>query len=133
MAQYPSYLSQHVRMDNFSASLSGKITTSGTSSRFTFSPITGNQTTTFQITNKGDKGAYLAFGVGSATAVASAAYNAMTNTGQPSCIYIAAGAILVMDATNTGSGPINTIAAIQGSDTADNGATILEISIGYGQ
>lgn len=129
MAQYPSYLSQHVRDDNFSPGLSGKITTSGTSASFTFTPLTGSQTTTFQLTNKGDKGAYLAFGVGSATAIASSS----SGGGAARCYYIAAGAILTVDCPNTGSGPIDTVAGIEGSDTEDNGATIIEISMGYGQ
>jgi len=121
-----SLLSTQTRMDNFCPQLSAKLTTSGTSASIVFSTITGTIRTTFKITNKGDKGAYLAWGNGSATAVAS------SDTPAALCDYIAAGAILTQD-FQLASGPVNTIAAIQGSDTADNGATILEISVGFGQ
>lgn len=127
MAQNPSYLSTKTRMDNFAPGLAAKITTGSSSTSVTFSPLTGSQTTTFKITNKGPKGAYLAFGVGTATAVAS------SGTPAAACDYIGAGAILTQDYPNAGNGPIDTIAAIQGSDTEDNGATLLEITYGYGQ
>lgn len=121
-----SYLSMQTRMDNFCPQFSAKLTTSGTSASIVFPTVTGALRTTFKITNKGTKGAYVAWGVGSATAVAS--------NGTPAAMrdYVAAGAIITQDYQITG-GVVNTIAAIQGSDTEDNGATILEISIGYGQ
>jgi hypothetical protein len=121
-----SLLSMQTRMDNFCPQLSAKLTTSGTSASVTFSTITGTIRTTFKITNKGTKGAYLAWGNGSATAVAS------SGTPAAQCDYIAAGAILTQD-FQLASGPVNTIAAIQGADTQDNAATILEISVGFGQ
>jgi len=121
-----SLLSMQTRMDNFCPQLSAKLTTSGTSSSVTFPTITGTIRTTFKITNKGDKGAYLGWGNGSATAVAA------SGTPAALCDYVAAGAIFTQD-FQLASGPVDTIAAIQGSDTADNGPTILEISIGFGQ
>ena len=127
-----SLLSMPVRPDNFTPQLSGKITTSGTSASFTFASPTGTNLSTFKITNKGTKGAYIGWGVGSATAVASAAYNSSTNTGTANCDYIGAGAIITQNFQST-NGVVDTIAAIQGSDTQDNGATILEISAGFGQ
>lgn len=129
MAVFPSYLAQHVRADNFCPILSRKLTTSGTSSSVTFTPLTGTQTTTVQITNKGTFGAYMAAGVGSATAIPSLG----TGNGAASCFYVAAGAIFTYDFVNTGAGPINTFAAIEGADTQDAGSTILELSIGFGQ
>ena len=121
-----SLLSQQVRMDNFVPQLSAKITTSGTSASVTFTPLTGTLNTTFKITNKGTKGAYLGWGVGSATAVAS------SGTPTASCDYIGAGAILTQNFQSS-AGVVDTIAAIQGGDTQDNGATILEITLGFGQ
>jgi hypothetical protein len=121
-----SLLSMQTRMDNFCPQLSAKLTTSGTSASVVFSTVTGTIRTTFKITNKGDKGAYLAWGNGSATAVAS------SGTPAALCDYIAAGAILTQD-FQLASGPVNAIAAIQGSDTQDNGPTILEITLGFGQ
>ncbi len=124
------FTADKVRMDNFTAILSGKITTSGTSASFTFSPIYGTTKTTFKITNKGTKGAYLGWGKGSATAVASSG----TGNGVANADYIGAGAILTQDFINaSGVAAVDTIAAIQGSDTEDNGSTILEISMGVGQ
>lgn len=121
-----SFLSMPVRPDNFSPALSGKITTSGTSSSITFTPLTGTNLTTFKITNKGTKGAYIGWGVGSATAVAS------SGTPTANCDYVGAGAILTQN-FQSANGVVDTIAAIQGADTQDNGATILEISYGFGQ
>ena len=112
-------------MINFCAQNSAKITTSGTSQSIVF-PAVGNTLKgrqTFKITNTGSYGAYLAFGHGSATAVASGA------TPAPNCDYIAHGAILTQDALTANGTPADTIAVIQES----GGTTTLEISIGFGQ
>jgi len=106
---------------NFCPQISAKITTSGTSASVVFTPLTGTQRQTFKITNKGQNGAYMAWGVGSATAVAS------SGTPTANCDYIAAGAILTQD-FQSASGIVDTIAALQ-----DTGSTVLEITLGYGQ
>lgn len=121
-----SLLATQTLMQNFCPQLSAKLTTSGTSASVTFTPLTGSQRQSFKITNKGTKGAYIAWGVGSATAVAS------SGTPAALCDYVAAGAILTQD-FQISTGTVDTIAAIQGADTQDNGATILEISLGFGQ
>ena len=121
-----SFLSQQVRMDNFTPQLSAKITTSGTSSSVTFTPLTGVLNTTFKITNKGTKGAYIGWGVGSATAVAS------SSTPTANCDYVGAGAIITQN-FQSANGVVDTIAAIEGADTQDNGSTILEVTMGFGQ
>lgn len=128
MARIPnqSLLAQQMLSQNFNPSLSAKLTTSGTSVSVTFTPLTGTIRTTFKITNKGTKGAYLGWGSGSATAVAS------SGTPAANCDYIGAGATLTQD-FQSASGIVDTIAAIEGSDTEDSGSNILEISIGYGQ
>lgn len=122
-----SLLAQNTNSQNFTPQLSAKLTTSGTSASVTFTPITGTTRQTFMITNKGTKGAYVAWGSGSATAIAS------TTTPAAACTYIAAGAILTQDYQSTNGTIIDTLAAIQGADSQDNGATILEISLGFGQ
>lgn len=116
-----SLLSQPILDNNFCPQLSAKITTSGTSGSITFTPLTGAQRTTFKITNKGMNGAYIGWGKGSATAVAS------SGTPTAHCDYVAAGAILTQD-FQISTGVVDTIAAIQ-----DTGATTLEITLGYGQ
>lgn len=123
-----SPLASITRQDNFTPQLSGKITTSGTSASFTFSPLTGTNRTTFKITNKGTKGAYVAWGSGSATAIASSS----SGNGAANADYIGAGAIITQD-FQSANGVVDTIAAIQGADSQDNGSTILEITMGYGQ
>lgn len=123
-----SLLAQQIIAQNFVAQLSGKIVTSSSSSSFTFAPLTGVNRTTFKLTNKGTKGAYIGWGKGSATAVVSPT----TGTGSASCDYIGAGAILTQDFQSS-AGVVDTIAAIQGSDTQDNATTTIEISIGFGQ
>lgn len=115
-----SLLAQPMLSQNFVPKLSAELTVSGTSSSITFSPLTGTIRQTFKLTNKGTSGAYIGWGTGSATAVASSA------TPAANCDYIAAGAILTQDFQ--GVSIIDTIAAIQ-----DTGATTLEISIGFGQ
>lgn len=123
-----SYLAQQVIINNFVPQLSGKIVTSGTSSSYTFTPLTGTNHTTFKITNKGSKGAYIGWGVGSATAVATST----TGNGVANADYIGAGAIITQDFQSL-NGIVDTIAAIQGPDTQDNDTTTLEISMGFGQ
>jgi len=119
--QYQSYLSQPITMNNFVPMLSAKITTSGTSQSIVWTPLVGALRTTFKITNTGDKGAYIAWGVGTATAVAS------SGTPAPYCDYVAAGAIITQDYQHA-SGVVNVIAALQ-----DTSPTTLEITLGYGQ
>jgi hypothetical protein len=126
-----SLLAQQIIAENFTPKLSAKIVTGSTSSGITFAPLTGTTRTTFKITNKGTKGAYLGWGSGTATAIASSATVVAAN-----CDYIGAGAILTQDfqvsaAGNTGV--VDTIAAIEGPDSEDNGTTTLEITIGFGQ
>lgn len=117
-----SLIAQPVTTQNFTPQLSAVLAVAGTSASVTFSPITGTTRQTFKITNKGTKGAYLAWGAGSATAVAS------TSTPGANCDYIAAGAILTQDFQLASGVPVDTIAAIQ-----DGGVTTLEVSIGFGQ
>ncbi len=116
-----SLIAQRAVIENFCPQLSAKLTTSGTSGSITFTPLTGQGSQTFCITNKGDYGAYLAWGHTSATAVAS------SGTPAANCHYIARGAILTLDFQTT-SNIVDTIAAIQ-----DTSATTLEISLGFGQ
>lgn len=116
-----SLLAQQILDQNFCPILSAVLAVAGTSASITFSPITGTIRQTFKITNKGTHGAYLAWGAGSATAVAS------TSTPAANCDYIAQGAILTQD-FQVANGIVDTIAAIQ-----DGGATTLEVSIGFGQ
>ncbi len=106
---------------NFSPTSFASLTTSGTSADVTFTTITNTQRPTFKITNKGSYGAYIAWGVGAATAVAS------SSTPADGGDYIAAGTIQVLDLQSE-DGPTDTIAAIQ-----DGNSTILEISYGSGQ
>ncbi|MFA7278775.1 MAG: hypothetical protein WC100_01660 [Sterolibacterium sp.] len=116
-----SLLAQQILDQNFCPQLSAILAVGAASASITFTPVTGRNRQTFKITNKGDNGAYIAWGYGSATAVASSATPAVN------CDYVAAGAILTQD-FQVAAGPVNTIAAIQ-----DGGATNLEISIGFGQ
>ncbi len=116
-----SLLALPTTMTNFVPQLSAILTVTGTSSSITFTPVTGTQRQTFKITNKGGHGAYIGWGVGSATAIAS------TSTPAAQCDYVAAGAIITQD-FEISTGIVDTIAAIQ-----DGGSTSLEITIGYGQ
>ncbi len=116
-----SRLAQNVNMQNFCPQLSAKLTTSGTSTSITFAPLTNAFRTTFKITNKGTAGAYIGWGKGSATAVAS------SGTPAANCDYVAAGAILTQD-FQLSTGVVDTIAAIQ-----DTSSTVLEITYGSGQ
>jgi len=116
-----SKLALPIISENFCPQLSAKLAVTGTSASITFTPLTGQQRQTFKITNKGNNGAYLAWGVGSATAVAS------SGTPAANCDYIAAGAILTQDFSHA-DGIVDTIAAIQ-----DANSTTLEITLGFGQ
>ncbi len=138
-----SYLAQQVRMDNFTPQLSQKLVTGTTSLYVTFAPLTGSITSTFEITNKGTKGAYLAWasvvgGQSPPVAIASSSNGtdilqpAPTSTGTSSCAYIAAGVIKTMNFQSP-FGPVDSIAAIQGGDSQDSATTTLEISYGFGQ
>ena len=116
-----SLLSQQIRSDNICSQFSAQLAVTGTSSSVTFALLTGTLRTTFKITNKGSNGAYIAAGVGSATA------NTSTLVPQANCDYVGKGAILTQD-FQSASGVVDTIAAIQ-----DGGSTTLEVSLGYGQ
>lgn len=116
-----SYLAAPILDQNFTPQLSASLAVTGTSNSVTFTPITGTIRQTFKITNKGTHGAYIGWGAGSATAVAS------TSTPAAQCDYVAAGAIITQD-YQLATGIVDTIAAIQ-----DGGTTTLEISIGFGQ
>lgn len=116
-----SLLAVPMLAQNFCPQLSAKLTVTGSSTSITFTPLTGTQRQTFKITNKGQNGAYLGWGVGTATAVAS------SGTPAANCDYIAAGAILTQD-FQVSTGIMDTIAAIQ-----DTAGTTLEITLGYGQ
>lgn len=115
-----SLLAQRAIIENFCPQLSASLTVSGTSNSVTFTPLTGQSSQTFCITNKGSNGAYLAWGHTTAVAVAS------TTTPGANCHYIAAGAILTLD-FEVSTNIVDTIGAIQ-----DGGPTTLEISIGFG-
>ncbi len=116
-----SLIAQRVITENFCPQFGASLAVSGTSSSITFPVVTGQQSQTFLITNKGDNGAYLGWGHTSATAVVS------SGTPVANCCYIASGAILTLD-FQLDTGIVDTIAAIQ-----DGGSTTLEISIGFGQ
>lgn len=113
-----SFLAMPVTNSNFLSTSSANIATGATSGSVTFTMPPGTTRITAKITNKGTKGAYLAYGAGSATAVAS------TTTPGPNCDYIGAGAILQQDFPPG----TDTFAVIEETST-----TTLEISVGYGQ
>lgn len=119
--QYQSPLAQQVNPQNFSPSAFVKLAVAGTSASVKFTAITGTIRPTFVISNKGSNGAYIAWGVGSATAVAA------TTSPQPYGHYIPAGVVETLDLQSS-TGPTDTVAAIQ-----DGGSTTLEISYGQGQ
>ena len=138
-----SRLAQYVRQDNFTPQLSQKLVTGTTSLYITFSPLTGQMTSTFEITNKGTKGCYVAWasvigGQSPPVAIASTSNGVTvaggppTATGTSSCHYIAAGVIKTIN-FQSAFGTVDSIAAIQGSDSQDSGTTTLEISYGFGQ
>ncbi len=130
---YQSLLSVPMQTNNFTPVQSAQLVVSNAgatgSASVTFTVIPGTGRVTYKITNSGEKGAYVASGSGSATAIASVAGSPRPAAASPptvaNCDYIAPGAIITQDyAPGT-----DTIAAIcAGSDT-----TTLEISIGYGQ
>ena len=138
-----SLLSQPVRIDNITPQLSQKIVTGTTSVYITFAPLTGVQRSTFEITNKGTKGCYIAWasivgGQNPPVAIASSSNGVQSGFGPPaatgtsSCHYIAAGVIKTLD-FQSAFGPVDSIAAIMGGDSQDNGTTTLEITYGSGQ
>src|SRR5580700_11113007 len=86
-----SYLAEPVIVQNFSPAQSGLLAVGASSASITFSAIVGTLRITAKITNKGNNGAYVATGIGSATAVAS------SSTPGPNCDYVGAGAILTQD------------------------------------
>lgn len=116
-----SLTSQPVTVNNFCPQYSASLLTSGTSGSITFPVTTGTLSQTFKITNRGSNGAYLGWGKGSATAVAS------SGTPMAHCDFIGAGEVLTQN-FQISTGVVDTIAAIQ-----QIGATTLEISIGFGQ
>jgi hypothetical protein len=115
------------QISNFIALQSAKLSVTNSSASITFTAIQPGIKLQAKITNSGTKGAYLASGAGSATAVASSGTPAPAS-GTPivaNCDYIAAGSILTQDFIPG----TDTLAAIcAGSDS-----TTLEISIGLGQ
>ena len=129
---FQSYLTVPIQSNNFIAMQSAQLAVSNSggtgSASITFTALPGTQRLTMKITNSGTKGAYLASGHTTATAVASSATPtpaASVANLVATCDYIAAGAILQQDFV----AGTDTIAAIcGGTDT-----TTLEISIGAGQ
>jgi len=129
MAQtFSSVFAQPVTMQNFCPTSSAQLAVSNAgstgSASITFTPDISTNRSTFKISNTGTKTAYIAWGVGSATAVVS------TSTPAVNCDAVPGGSILTQDfISNSGKGTVNTIAAIcAGSDT-----TVLEITQGSGQ
>lgn len=114
---FQSFVATPMIAQNFQTISSAKLVTGASSASVTFSTVNGTIYTTFKITNKGTTGAYIGWGTGSATAVAS------SGTPTASCDYIPAGAVEIL---NFPPGT-NTIAAIE-----DTATTTLEISIGFG-
>ncbi len=116
-----SLLNPPSTIGNFIPYQSAKLDVSAISNSVTFDPLTDRKRQTFKITNKGENGAYVAYGYQTATAVVS------TSTPGPNCDYVAPGSILTQD-FEASSGVVDTVAAVQ-----DGGSTTLEITIGSGQ
>lgn len=126
-------LSQPIRTGNFlplqsvQLAVSNSGGTGSASKTFTIVPG-GSNATSFKWTNTGTKGAYVATGVTTATAVASSGTVIPAATAiivAATCDYVGAGCVLIQDYFPG----TDTIAAIcGGTDT-----TTLEVSIGYGQ
>lgn len=116
-----SFLAQQVLDQNFTPQLSATITATTVTGSITFTPITGSVRQTFKITNTGSVGAYIGWGMTTATAVVA------TGTPAQFCDYIAAGAILTQDFTII-NGVVDTLAFITASST-----TVLQITCGFGQ
>lgn len=129
-----SMLSVPVQTNNFVPVQSAQLAVSNAGASgsqdvtFTILPGSVGGRITYKITNSGEEGAYIAAGIGSATAiVATATPSPAAGAGVSisNCDYIAGGAILTQDYP----AQYDTLAAIcSGSNT-----TTLEITIGYGQ
>ncbi len=118
-----SLLGAPTKPQNFYPQSCAKITTSSSSASVTFSTTTGTIRQTFFIVNAGTtNGAFISWGVGSATATA-----VNDTTPVPNTAYISAGMAYVLDTEST-AGIVDTIAAIQAG-----GATDVYVHIGDGQ
>ena len=121
---FTGQISQQIAQNNFIANQSAQIDVTSVSSGVLFTAVPTTGRVSIIVANTGIVGAYLASGVGSATAVAS------TTSPQPStgpaianCFYVAPGAIYTLDfILNT-----NYFAAVTASSS-----TTLEISVGSG-
>ena len=122
-----SFLSQPMRINNFLAVQSAKLSVSNSSNSIRFTNVPGTIRITAEIANTGTKGCYLASGQDAAVAVVST-ITPQPVSGNPSvsnCNYIAPGGTFTKDFVQG----TNTFAAIcAGTDT-----TTLEISVGEGQ
>lgn len=129
-------------MQNFVPIVSAKLISSNTSTSFTFTGLPAVQATSLKITNKGTKGAYIAWGNVGSSGATIVAVASSTTTQTTNCDYIAAGSVMVENFQNIVTGTdsitegvgavVDTIACIQGSDTTDNATTTLEVTLGYG-
>lgn len=118
-----SLLAYPMRSQNFYPQYCAKLTTGDVSASVTFTPVTGQNRQTFMIVNAGTvNGAFITWGVDSATATTVGSTTPVANTA-----YIGPGMVYVLD-TQTSSGIVNTIAAIQ-----LNSSTDLYIHLGDGQ
>lgn len=112
-----SGLTQSMVLRNFNTVQSCSLAVGASSGPVTFTVVPGTQIVSFKVCNKGSTGAYIAAGIGSATAAAS------TATPAANCDYMPANSTQVFDYP----GGTNVFAAIQ-----ETTSTNLEISIGYG-
>lgn len=121
---FQSPLSVPSAQNNFIAYQSANLPVTGSSSSVTFTAVQQSGRVTIIVANTGTVGAYLASGVGSATAVASTTSPLpSTGTAISPCFYVAAGAIYTLDFVEH----TDTFAAITAT-----GTTTLEISVGSG-
>lgn len=124
---FQSQLSIPIQANNFVPVQSAHLAVTATSGSIVFTLVPGTLRITAKITNRGSKGAYVAAGIGAATAAVSSATPTPTSGSSvvSTCDYVAAGAIITQDYPQG----YNTFAAIcAGSDSTD-----LEITVGYGQ
>lgn len=118
-----SFLAAPIRIQNFYPQYCAQLETGDTSASVTFPVKTGTIRQTVMIVNTGSvNGAFLSWGVGSATAVEIDSTTPVANTA-----YIPAGAVYTLDLESP-DGIVDTIAAIQDLDS-----TFLYIHIGDGQ
>lgn len=125
--KFQSQLSIPVQTNNFVPVQSAHLAVTASSASIIFTIVPGTLRVTAKITNRGSKGAFVAAGIGAATAVVSTSTPTPTSGTEvvSTCDYVAPGAIITQDYPQG----YNTFAAIcAGSDSTD-----LEISVGYGQ